>query len=280
MKHFIRAVQTQAITQLQDVGIQSARFEVRQLLCHVLQVTVAKLLCLDEVDDQSYQQFQTLVARRATGYPLQYLIGQWDFYGRSYAVGDGVLIPRADTEILCEVALAFLQTRVRPSTLDLCAGSGCIAITLEKEHPHDRVVAVELMPQALEFLLENVKQHDSQVQVLQDDVLTCAFARDSFDLILSNPPYLNEDDMAHLQTEVTHEPQTALFAEENGYLFYKTIPVRYFEALKIGGMLCFEVGIGQADTVANIMTQQGFSQVKIYPDLQGIDRVVTGIKQG
>lgn len=259
-------------------GVEDASFDSRQLLQHVLGVDAAGLLTLSSLSEGQWEAVQQLAKRRITGEPLQYLLGSWDFYGRTFTVGPGVLIPRADTEVLCETALGFLQHRPCARIADLCAGSGCIAVTLERETNGSTVWALEASEQALDYLTRNIHCNHSAVQAVQDDVLCPSFGETGLDLIVSNPPYLNEADLRKLQREVRYEPEMALYAPENGLLFYRRIPEIWKQRLQQGGMLCFEVGIGQAAAVAALLQQNGFASIAVIRDYQGIERVVSGIR--
>lgn len=264
--------------QLLEGGVEDASFDSRQLLQHVLGVDAAGLLTRASLSEREWEAVQQLARRRIAGEPLQYLVGSWDFYGRTFAVGPGVLIPRADTEVLCETALDYLQNRPCARIVDLCAGSGCIAVTLERETSGSTVWALEASELALDYLTRNIAQNHSKVRTVREDVLNPFFDETELDLIVSNPPYLNEADLCTLQREVRHEPEMALYAPENGLLFYRRIPEIWRQRLKQGGMLCFEVGIGQAEAVAALLEQNGFASIAVIPDYQGIQRVVTGIR--
>lgn len=214
--------------------------------------------------------------RRLGGYPLQYLIGEWDFYGRTYSVGEGVLIPRADTETLVEAALSWSAGRKGIVIADLCSGSGCIAVTLSKELPDSKVYALENSAEAFYYLERNIQKLEAGVTACFDDVLSPGGEYSQFDLIVSNPPYLTGEDMASLQTEVKAEPRAALFGGEDGLTFYREIPIRWRERLKPGGAIFFEVGAGQADSVEQILKNNRFINICTRKDICGIIRVVGG----
>lgn len=264
---------------LEEAGLEDASFEAKQILRQVLAVDTAGLLTVTDLEEAQWQAALALAKKRAEGHPLQYLLGSWEFYGRSFQVGEGVLIPRADTEILCDTALQFLKQRQSPRVVDLCAGSGCIAITLERECKEAEVWALELSEVAFPYLKANIQHHQSRVHAVFDDVLKPNFRETELDLIVSNPPYLNEIDIQNLQREVQFEPKMALYAPENGLLFYRLIPEIWSGRLKSGGMLCFEVGIGQAEAVCALLQKNGFVEIEVIPDLQGISRVVCGRKK-
>lgn len=224
------------------------------------------------------EHFFALVQKRCQGYPLQYLAGQWEFYGYPFFVGEGVLIPRADTEILAELCLAEAISRTAPRIADLCSGSGCLPIVFAKEAPDALVWAVELSPQALTYLNKNVAYHCcGNISVIAGDIALWQ-PPEPLDIISSNPPYLTAEEMSTLQKEVTFEPAMALEAPENGLYFYRLIAQRYFAFLKPGGLLAFEVGWKQAQAVEEILSLAGYASIGVKEDFSGIQRVVYGYR--
>ena len=179
--------------------------EVQLLLEHLTALSrTALLLRMDDpAPDRMPQQLNEMVQRRLTGYPLQYLLGEWEFFGLPFFVGEGVLIPRADTEVLVETALELCDGMLAPRVCDLCSGSGCIPIALSRHLPEQaNLTAVELSDAALGYLQKNVQRHRcSNLTVVQADVLTWQ-PQQLFDLITSNPPYISDREMLELQPEV------------------------------------------------------------------------------
>lgn len=247
---------------LAAVGIEDAALEVQWIL----------------EDAADFVQACGIAQRRAKREPLQYLLGAWEFYGLRMAVGEGVLIPRADTEILVETVLTALRETPSPKILDLCTGSGCIALALKSQRQDAAVSGIDLSAAALRYAKKNAAYHHFQVDFIEGDV--CAeevFARFSqMDVITCNPPYLTGADMKNLQAEVRYEPEAALYGGEDGLSFYRRIAPLWRSALKPNGMLAFEVGIGQAEAVRAIMAQAGYTETAVTADLNGIARVVTG----
>ena len=197
-------------------------------------------------------------------------------------MGEGVLIPRADTEVLCEHAAAWLQARVLPvpRVLDLCAGSGCVGLGLCSLYPAARVTAVELSEAALPYLRRNAAHYpDFAVEIVQADVLHDA-ARFSagYDLILSNPPYIPAADIPALMAEVQHEPCMALDGGD-GLVFYRALAQDWAPKLAPGGALMAEVGIDQAADVADLWRMAGLTTVHTVRDLNGVERVVAGERE-
>ena len=227
------------------------------------------------------QQVQRLAQRHLDGEPVAYLIGEWEFYGLPLDISESVLIPRPDTEALVERALARLQSAAEPRVLDLCAGSGCVGLALAKHLPGSRVTLGELDEGALRISRRNIRRNDltGRVAAMQMDALEKPPVHlGEFDAIVSNPPYIPDGDIAGLDVSVRdYEPHLALKGGADGLDFYRAICAQWTAALRAGGCLLFEVGIGQADDVLRIMRSAGFGDVEITPDLNGIPRVVSGV---
>ncbi len=219
-----------------------------------------------------------IVSRRILGEPLQYILGEWEFYGHSFLVGKGVLIPRPDTEVLVETALKLLSGNKNPQILDLCSGTGCIPITLQKSIPQALAYAVEYYPQAFEYLQKNIALHQSGVKPILADALLPQTANGfgDLDLITCNPPYLTESDMATLQKEVSFEPETALYGDTDGLKYYRIISRLYKPCLKQGGHILFEIGAAQGESVLKILTDCGYKNPQVIKDYAEHNRVAAG----
>jgi len=209
-----------------------------------------------------------MVLRRMDGEPIQYIFGEWDFMGLPCKLGHGVLIPRQDTETLCEHALILAGQRGYHTALDLCCGSGCIGIPIARRGGL-HVTLADVAPEPLRYAMQNayLNKVQMQVQVQQSDM----FRRISkaYDMILCNPPYIASGDLASLQREVKREPLLALDGGEDGMDFYRRIREDYAAHLKPGGAMLLEVGAGQAQDVAAL-----FTNTYTLKDLNGIERVV------
>lgn len=264
--------------QLEAAGIEDYVFESKQIIKHITGYTNAQILTKYTQPLTEFQQnnLTAIIKQRLIRYPLQYIFGKWSFYGREFFVGPGVLIPRSDTETLIDVCLEFLKQKKGAEVLDLCAGSGCIGITLKCECQDAEVTLVEKFDEAFGYTVKNAEHNNADVKILKGDVLKTEGADGLYDLIVSNPPYIDEGGMKYLQPEVTFEPASALSGGADGLLFYKHIAAEYKAYLKKGGAMAFEVGINQAEAVADIMKQQGFENITKCADLNGIDRVVFG----
>ena len=271
---------TAATARLIEAGCEDAAFDARCLL-----EDFGGLPRGQAADDTPLTAEQTAVledvlAQRAAGRPLQYILGEWDFLSLTLKVGEGVLIPRPDTELLCEVAAARLQGKTAPRVLDLCAGSGCVGLGVASLCPSAVVTEVELSDVALGYLKQNVLRYsDYAVTIRQADVLTEFDRFDGpYDAILSNPPYIPTADLPSLQREVQREPQMALDGDVDGLKFYRTFAEHWCDKLAADGFIAVEVGIHQAEDVAALFAAQGLENTAIYPDAAGIPRVVLAYK--
>lgn len=264
--------------QLQAAGIEEYVFESKQIIRHITGYTNAQILTKYTQSLSNFQQdnLTAIIKQRLIRYPLQYIIGKWNFFGREFFVGPGVLIPRSDTETLIDVCLEAIKKTENPRVLDLCAGTGCIGITIKGERNDAQVTLVEKFDEALMYTKKNAKHNNSDVSIIKGDVLKTEGADGLYDLIVSNPPYINESDMSALQPEVAFEPTTALAGGNDGLDFYRHITKEYKQYLSKYGTLAFEVGINQANAVAEIMKENGFLNVQTRKDYCEIDRVVFG----
>lgn len=266
---------------LEAAGVKDFVFEAKQIIMHITGFTPTQILTDYNKPLTEFQEnnLVAIVHQREVHYPLQYIFGNWDFYGRTFKVGVGVLIPRSDTEVVVETAIQSVSDTKAPKILDLCAGTGCIGITLGLEIPDSEVTLVEKYDEALRYTTENVKLNNSKAKVLKGDIFeTPQFEKESFDLVVSNPPYIPQDEMKYCSPEVQFEPETALLAEDEGLEFYKAIIENFTPPIKKGGKLCFEVGFKQAEKVRDLLYAKGFRDIKIKNDLNGIGRCVLGTK--
>ena len=228
-----------------------------------------------------------LAHRRAAREPLQYLAGRWPFLDFELQVGPGVLVPRADTELLCETGARLLAGKPEPAVLDLCAGSGCVGLGLKRLVPGARVTALEKSPEAFHWLQKNAASAlpgsstgAPALRAVQGDVFgfEAQLAPGGLDLILANPPYVTEAELALLAPELSFEPREALYAPGEGLAFYRHIAPAYQPALAPGGWLAFEIGWQQGAAVQQLLLAAGYQNVKCRQDLSGNDRVVLGQK--
>lgn len=272
----IRQAYLRAVGYLRAYGADSPEFDAAQLVEVVTGVSRGHLPLEGQRDisPAQWKKLRALTDRRAQKYPLQYLLGQWDFYGLTFAVGEGVLIPRPDTEILVETGLQLLAGIDHPVIYDLCSGSGCIAAAVASQRPDATVYAVEISSDAFPYLLKNIRPFPG-VKPVQADIFEVVSRLPPCHLILSNPPYLSDDEMGRLQTEVTYEPKLALRAGENGLAFYRRIAEVYQEKLLPQGHIAFEVGYRQSRPVEEILRKSGWRDIERKQDYNGIERVVS-----
>lgn len=270
-------------SQLAKAGIPDAGFESSLLLEHFAGVTRfdEKLL-----DAEILEQLETMVKRRLGREPLQYILGKWPFLDMELMVGPGVLIPRQETEEVClkavEILLGFDTDA--PDVVDLCSGSGAIALGIQSKIANANVTAVELSDEAFLYLekntLEFAKTNPKTPVCVKQDVFKYfkTLSPGSLDMVISNPPYVTEQEYKTMEKELYHEPEMALVATENGLEFYIKISGLYKQALKDGGVLVYEIGSGQAKDVLDILDNAGYKNPCIQKDLQGNDRIALAYK--
>lgn len=264
---------------LENNNIENSKFEAQSLLQKAFSLDRVGFIIhkTDKADENCSHNFLNFIEKRISGEPLQYILGEWSFMGFDFKVGRGVLIPRDDTEVVVNLCIDFLKNRTDKKTVDLCSGSGAIAVALDKISGA-KVTAVEIDETAFSYLETNVKENNSSVKPVMADALKICdtFADGGLDLIVSNPPYIKSADIETLQKEVQLEPRLALDGGEDGCDFYREIVSRWSRKLKKGGALAFELGEGQADAVKTLMTEQGFSDFKISLDFGGVQRAIIG----
>ena len=227
---------------------------------------------------------RALVQRHLDGEPTAYLIGEWEFYGLPLDISRDVLIPRPDTEVLAGLAIDFVKTQRECRVLDLCAGSGCVGLAVASQCPGSRVVLGELSEGALRVCRQNIRRNglSGRVVPMQMDALAPPPAQlGEFRCLVSNPPYIPAGDIPGLDPSVRDfEPHMALDGGEDGLDFYRNLAGEWKNALSVGGKIFLEVGIGQADDVLRLLRTQGFGDLEITKDLNGIPRVVHGTLWG
>lgn len=279
-----RELYDECVRQLEKAGTEDAGFDAMCIFQDILSDRHPLFLPLEEVPEQASERIKDLVSRRCTGYPLQYLLGQWEFFGYPFYVGEGVLIPRPDTETLVEnvIEICRRERLATPRIADLCSGSGCIAVALKKEIPGAEVTAAELSERAFEYLERNIALNGVQIQTLLKSVTDpgTAAAFTGLDIIVTNPPYLTPEEMSSLQREVRSEPELALAGGCDGLEFYRTIASLWRSSLREGGWLCCEFGDGQHEDVRNILLENSFSNITLSRDLAGIIRTASAQKIG
>lgn len=274
------AYAAQATARLREAGVEDAAFEVRCLLEDIAGIPHGMLPPEAPLGANELNRLETALAERLDGRPLQYILGEWDFLSLRLQVGEGVLIPRPDTELLCETAAQMLQNISHPRVLDLCAGSGCVGLGIASLLPDVSVTAVEKSTDAFAYLTANVARYPQyRVQTVQADIVVdYNLETDEYDAIVSNPPYIPAEDLADLMREVQREPQMALDGGADGLDFYRVITDMWLPKLKTGGFLAVEIGFDQGEKVDRLFGSAGLKNRRVLKDLGGNDRVVVGTK--
>ena len=265
-----------ARAELERAGNPDAQVDARLLVCGLCDLAPGRLagICGQEMPAALHAELERRLDRRLSGEPLLYIEGAAYFMGLKFAVDSRVLIPRQVTETLCEQALTFLRGYTGAEVLDLCTGSGAIAISVARLQPGLRVTATDISSDALSVASRNAHLNGVYVRFMQGDLFE-PVAGERFDAILCNPPYLTADDMVHLQTEVAREPRMALFGGEDGLMFYRRLAHEVYRHLKPGGYALFEVGDGQAAEVLRLMSENAMCAASgTVKDLPGVERVV------
>ncbi len=297
-----RELYEQGCETLKNVGIAEASLDARLLLEYVCHTNRNDLLVHGErpVENEQQVQYEQLLGKRAARIPLQHLLGLQEFMGLEFYVNEHVLIPRQDTEILVEEVLKELHDGMH--ILDMCTGSGCILLSLLHYSNDCTGVGVDISPEALQVAMKNAAHilgnndnthvqsaaseiTDNDDNAVEDVVCSAQFIQSNlfekvtgrFDLIVSNPPYIQSAVIDTLMPEVRdHEPRLALDGTEDGLFFYRKIVEESTDFLVSGGMLYFEIGYEQAESVSLLMRDAGFVEVNVVKDYAGLDRVVYG----
>lgn len=269
--------------QLRAAGIPAAQLEAREIVCYAADKNREQffrdmsLYASDPVEER----VRALAKRRLEGEPVAYIIGEWEFYGLPLDISRDVLIPRLDTEVLAEQAiLAARAAGEGCRVLDLCAGSGCVGLAVAANVPECRVVLADLSEGALRVCKQNIRRCDLNARVTclsADAKLPPLPALWDFDVIVCNPPYIPSGEIAGLDASVRdYEPHQALDGGDDGLDFYRAVASKWKGALRLGGTLLFEVGMGQAPDVERILGKNGYENVRSFQDTQEIWRVVAG----
>ncbi len=259
--------------ELAEAGIENDRGEAAMLICQFCNINKAELLQRRD-EDFDCPELEQAVLQRRSHFPLQYILGYWDFCNETYRVTEDTLIPRPDTEKLVELAVRMMPQKAR--FIDLCTGSGCIAISTLAARPDCHAVAVDLFEPTLEIARENAENNGvgDRIGLVAKDVLSPDFMDELgvFDCILSNPPYIESQELPLLERELSYEPRAALDGGEDGLDFYRVIIKEYGKYLRPAGMMLLEIGWNQGKSVAAIAAETGF-RCEVYKDYSGNDRV-------
>lgn len=269
---------------LKAAGIENAALEAREILCIASGKTKEELLRDQDlyVNDDFIKKVGDMVDHRREGMPLAYVLGEWSFRTLTLDVSPAALIPRQETEILAELAIDYLRSRGEQSrVLDLCAGTGCVGLSIAAEVKNTRVVLMDVSQGALELCRQNIRRNRLSARVIHmkgDALAEPSQALGLFDVLVCNPPYIPSGDIPGLDASVRdYEPVLALDGGEDGLDFYRSVIDLWTPQLHPGGRILFEVGVGQAEQVAMLMKQRGCKNIHITRDLARIPRVVEGV---
>lgn len=265
------------INQLEFISDAPA-FEANELIIFALKIHRSEFLYIqnETLSKAQINDIKKCLNKRKKGYPLQYILGEWEFYSLPFKVGKGVLIPRADSELLVDLAIDEIGHGDEKKVFDLCSGSGALGISVAKNCSNAKVTLVEKSRKAFDYLKQNVALNDVNVITERADIFKWT-PKTKADLIICNPPYIDKNEMIKLQKEVKNEPTAALFGGKDGLKFYRLLALRSEEYLNKGGRMMVEIGYRQANSVSSLFEAGGFEQIEVFKDYGGNDRVVSGI---
>ena len=261
---------------LLNTNIQNIPLKVRLLLEHTLNMNKYELVInhTQEIDTYKLHQFTSGLEKIKNNTPIQYIINNQEFMKMNFYVDENVLIPQPDTEILVEEVIKIAGKMNNPKILDLCTGSGAIAISIAKNVPDAEVYAIDISQKAIEVAKKNAKQLGAKVKFIKSNLFH-KIEKTKFDIIVSNPPYIKKDVMKSLSEEVRKEPELALDGGIDGLDFYRKITKQAIDYLKFGSYLCYEIGYDQKEEVIEIINEQGnYSKPYCKKDLGGNDRII------
>lgn len=272
----IKETLTKGMIMLKSNNIESPKLKARLLLQYILKKSRQYLIVYDneEVGKKEQWEYFVNIEKLTKGVPLQHITHTQEFMKMDFYVNENVLIPRPDTEILVEEVIQIARTMDKPRILDLCTGSGAIAISIAKYLPNAVVYAVDISEKALEVAVENSRRLKANVKFIKSNLFK-DLKEMKFDIIVSNPPYIKKDDIQFLSDEVQKEPEIALDGGYDGLDFYRKISRQAIEYLKFGSYLCFEIGFDQKIDVIDIIEKEGhYTGTYCKKDLYGNDRII------
>lgn len=271
-----------ATKMLKSKEIDTARLDSQLILGNVLNKDKIYLMInsSEEVEKEKEEEFLNLINKRMENMPVRYILGKVDFMGLDFYIEEGVLIPRSDTEVLVEEVLKIIEEDKKLYVCDLCSGSGAIGISLAYYRKNIMVDLIDFYEKPEEISKKNIVKNnlENQVKFIKSDLLKEPIKElKKYDIIVSNPPYIKEDVIETLMDDVkNYEPRSALSGGDSGLIFYERIVEESKKVLKENGILAFEIGYDQGDSVSNIMKNNGYIDIKVVKDLAGLDRVVIG----
>ena len=272
----IKQAITKGMIMLKSNNVESPKLKARLLLQYVLDKPRQYIIVYDnkEIDKQQQWQYFVNIEKLTKGIPLQHITHRQEFMKMDFFVDENVLIPRSDTEILVEEVIKIAQKYNSPRILDLCTGSGAIAISLKKFVPNADITAVDISEKALEIAQKNAEKLEAKINFVKSDLFD-KLDNKKFDIIVSNPPHIRKDEIKKLSEEVQKEPKIALDGGEDGLDFYRIIAEQAINYLKTGSFLCFEIGYNQKNDVIKIIEdEQNYKNTYCKKDLYGNDRII------
>ena len=265
----------QATEILTSYNITQAKTDAEVLLCDVLNITRNKLVTLRQefLNKEQYTKYQQYINRRITREPVSYILGKTEFVGLPFKIDNNVLIPRQETELIVEQANEFIKKNNMSTVLDLCTGSGCIAVSVAKYNPNISVTAVDISGKALSVAKENstINNVNNQINFIESDMFSNIIDK-NFDIIISNPPYVTADEYKNLEEEIFFEPKTAFLADTDGLEFYRIIAKKAKYFLNKKGMLLLELNANISSKIADLF--RDFIFIKIIKDYSDLDRIL------
>ena len=272
----IRETLTKGMIILKNSNIETPKLKARLLLQYILKKPRQYLIIYDNKELEKKEQWEYFVniEKLANGVPLQHITHTQEFMKMDFYVNENVLIPRPDTEILVEEVIQIAQKMNKPRILDLCTGSGAIAISIAKNVPTAEVYAIDISEKALEIAKKNARNLQAKVEFIKSNLFN-NLGKTKFDIIVSNPPYIKKEDIKHLSKEVKKEPEIALDGGYDGLDFYRKITSKAIDYLKFGSYLCFEIGYDQKEEVTEIIEEtKHYTDIYSKKDLYGNDRII------
>lgn len=276
----IKEQKEKIIAELETIS-DSPAFEANEIIIFATDLDRSGILYKqnEELSSGQLKIIKKCLTKRKKGVPLQYILGEWEFYSLPFKVGKGVLIPRADSELLVDLVIEDIPHDNNITLLDLCSGSGALGIAVAKNCPNVRATLVEKSRRAFGYLRQNVELNAANLTAIRADIFKWK-PKTPADIVICNPPYITKLEMLTLQKEVKKEPVTALFGGTDGLKFYRLLCERAGEFLKKGGKMFVEIGYKQADDVKKLFENSGFEQVEVFKDFGGNDRVVSAVYNG
>ncbi len=266
---------------LEAAGVDDPQFDAMCLIDYLFGVDRADLSVMgDSIPDSDKEnRFLRYVEKRASGFPLQYIIGTWSFMDIPLCIGEGVLIPRDDTEVVVRETLKRIEAVQNPRIIDLCSGSGTISIAVAKARPDAEIISLELSETAFVYLEKNIEFNGcGNIRAINGDLFKAFndFDDHSFDAVISNPPYIKSDVIETLSSEVRHEPRLALDGGEDGMLFYNSIAENWLCKIKHGGVIGVEIDEDLTSEIITRFEKSSVKNIEVIKDIAGLNRAIMG----